>query len=60
VPLYLLYELSILVASLLGTPHGADDPTEAPAEAGEAAAEGQRAEPSVQQIIDHVDRDLTS
>src|SRR5438270_8635444 len=66
VPLYLLYELSILVASLLGTPRGADAPTEAPAEAGEAgeageaAAEGQRAEPSVQQIIDHVDRDLSN
>jgi sec-independent protein translocase protein TatC len=60
VPLYVLYELSILVASLLGTPRGADDPAEATPQGAEDAAEEQRPEPSVQQMIDHVDRDLTS
>jgi sec-independent protein translocase protein TatC len=59
VPLYLLYELSILVASFVsrgegisaegaGEPHG--DP---------AAASGQGVEPSVQQIVDHVDPELS-
>jgi sec-independent protein translocase protein TatC len=64
VPLYLLYEASILVAALVGrsvrareaadsTP-GAGGPPEGPAPARDDAAE-----PTVQEIIDHEDRELS-
>jgi sec-independent protein translocase protein TatC len=57
VPLYLLYEASILVATLLGRSaarRAREDqtPSAAPAPAGESATA------NVQQIIDHVDDDL--
>jgi sec-independent protein translocase protein TatC len=59
VPLYLLYEVSILVASLFG-------PSEATSATGAAGTPGNQtplaseaAEPSVQQLIDHTDRDLS-
>jgi Sec-independent protein secretion pathway component TatC len=58
VPLYLLYELSILVASFVGRPRDtSDDRTGAPAWQ-PAPAKDADAEPSVQRIIDHTDRDL--
>jgi sec-independent protein translocase protein TatC len=56
-PLYLLYEASILVASLFGPAQGADGAdaaTDPQVPAGKDAAE-----PSVQQIIDHTDPDLS-
>jgi sec-independent protein translocase protein TatC len=59
VPLYLLYEVSILVASLMVRSSarraraGEQQPADAPAQPSEQAAN-----PTVQQIIDHVDRDL--
>jgi sec-independent protein translocase protein TatC len=59
VPLYLLYEASILVASFAGRaqPAGGDDAAGA---AGTQAPAGKdAAEPSVQQIIDHTDPDLS-
>ena len=61
VPLYLLYEASILVASLLNrsaskrTPGSGDD---APG-AGRAPAADPATDPTVQQIIDHVDHNLS-
>jgi sec-independent protein translocase protein TatC len=65
VPLYLLYEASILVATLVGrsdresheaasSAYGATDPPEGPAPPGDHAAE-----PTVQEIIDHEDRELS-
>lgn len=60
VPLYLLYEVSILVASLLGrssarrAQEGEQQPAAAPAQASEPEAN-----PTVQQIIDHVDHNLS-
>jgi hypothetical protein len=59
VPLYVLYEVSILVASIGGASRAAS-----PGEAGASAAaqtppEDDAAKPSVQQIIDHVDSDLS-
>jgi sec-independent protein translocase protein TatC len=65
VPLYLLYEASILVASLTGrsdsteestggSANGAGHPGKDPASPGEDAGE-----PSVKEIIDHVDRELS-
>ena len=45
IPLYVLYEVSILVASLVGGPREADSISTAPV----------RAEPTVQEMIDHVD-----
>jgi sec-independent protein translocase protein TatC len=57
-PLYVLYEASILLASLVGRP-ASDDAQGAGAPAGEPApSSDDAAEPSVEQIIDHVDRDL--
>jgi sec-independent protein translocase protein TatC len=58
VPLYLLYEVSILVASFVGRPRDTSEdragaPARQPAPAQDAAAE-----PSVQRIIDHTDSDL--
>jgi sec-independent protein translocase protein TatC len=60
VPLYLLYEASILVASLVGRwadtgAQGAGDPPRDPAPTTTDAVE-----PSVQQIIDHSDPDLSA
>ena len=60
VPLYLLYEASILVASLVGrraaaSTHGAGASPGNPAPTPDDAAE-----PSVQQIVDHVDPDHTN
>jgi sec-independent protein translocase protein TatC len=59
VPLYLLYETSILVASFVGRAQAADggDATDTTVQA--APAEPDAADPSVQQIIDHTDRDLS-
>ena len=61
VPLYLLYEASILVASLFGPSE-----SEAASTTGAAGTSGNQtplaseaAEPSVQQLIDHTDRDLS-
>jgi sec-independent protein translocase protein TatC len=59
VPLYVLYEASILVASLVGRwadtgDQGAGDPPRDPAPSATDAVE-----PSVQQIIDHSDPDLS-
>jgi sec-independent protein translocase protein TatC len=60
VPLYLLYEASILVASFVGRSQAASR-SDAPATAAPAAPAGQdAAEPSVQQIVDHTDPDLSS
>jgi Sec-independent protein secretion pathway component TatC len=66
VPLYVLYEASILVASLVAgaerrreeqatttSPQGAGDPPPDPAPPREDAAE-----PTVQELIDHTDREL--
>jgi sec-independent protein translocase protein TatC len=59
VPLYLLYEVSILVASLMvrSSARRARAGEQPPADAPEQPS-GQAANPTVQQIIDHVDRDL--
>jgi sec-independent protein translocase protein TatC len=59
VPLYVLYEVSILVASFFGRSqatdaHHAGDPTPTPAPSSDDAVQ-----PSVQQIIDHTDQDLS-
>jgi sec-independent protein translocase protein TatC len=65
VPLYLLYEASILIASFVGrreakrrshTVAGAP----APSERATASPAAGQSEPSVQQIIDHTDSDLSS
>lgn len=61
VPLYVLYEASILVAAIIGRrtaaaeARGAGDSQRSP-----APSPNDPAEPSVQQIIDHVDPDHTS
>src|SRR5437868_2914717 len=58
VPLYLLYEVSILVASFVGRSRDTnEDRAGAPARQ-TAPAQDAEAEPSVQRIIDHTDRDL--
>ena len=58
VPLYLLYEVSILVASFVGRSQDTnEDRAGAPAWQ-TAPAQDAEAEPSVQRIIDHTDRDL--
>ena len=59
VPLYLLYELSILIASFVSRgegvgAEGAGEPSGNP-----VAASGQGVDPSVQQIVDHVDPELS-
>jgi Sec-independent protein secretion pathway component TatC len=61
VPLYVLYETSILVASLVGRAHsGAPDGASAGAPPGgdPAPPTNDQAEPTVQDIIDHVDESL--
>jgi sec-independent protein translocase protein TatC len=59
VPLYLLYEVSILVASFVGRAQaaGIGDATASTVQATPARTDA--AEPSVQQIIDHTDPDLS-
>jgi sec-independent protein translocase protein TatC len=58
VPLYLLYEVSILVASFVGRSRDGDE-GEAGAVAPAASFEQRAPQSSVQQIIDHTDRDLS-
>src|SRR6266571_2317689 len=58
VPLYLLYEASILVASFAGRAQPVSGGDAAGATGTQAPAENGAAEPSVQQILDHTDPDL--
>jgi sec-independent protein translocase protein TatC len=59
VPLYLLYEASILVASFVGRAQAAGGSDAADSTVRAAPAPKDAAEPSVQQIIDHTDPDLS-
>jgi sec-independent protein translocase protein TatC len=59
VPLYLLYEASILVASFVGRAQAAEGSDAADSTVRAAPAPKDAAEPSVQQIIDHTDPDLS-
>jgi sec-independent protein translocase protein TatC len=59
VPLYLLYEVSILVASLFGPPEAASTTAAAGTSGNQTPLASEAAEPSVQQLIDHTDRDLS-
>jgi sec-independent protein translocase protein TatC len=59
VPLYLLYEVSILVASLFGPPEAASTTGAAGTSGNQTPLASEAAEPSVQQLIDHTDRDLS-
>ena len=63
VPLYLLYEASILLASLVERRERRRDEREPPDSAGQPPAGGapaqERSQASVQQIIDHFDRELS-
>jgi sec-independent protein translocase protein TatC len=59
VPLYLLYEVSILVASLFGPPEAASTTGAAGTSGNQTPLASETAEPSVQQLIDHTDRDLS-
>jgi sec-independent protein translocase protein TatC len=59
VPLYVLYEASILVASLVGRRAAASAQGAGGSQGNPAPSPDDSAEPSVQQIIDHVDRDLS-
>jgi sec-independent protein translocase protein TatC len=59
VPLYLLYEASILVASFVGRAQGADTSGATATTAQAEPAGTDAAKPSVQQIIDHTDPDLS-
>jgi len=66
VPLYVLYEASILIATFIKPAGGAvqDDPSRRADGGGESAggpppATHDQAQPTVQQIIDHVDRGLS-
>ncbi|TMM20120.1 MAG: twin-arginine translocase subunit TatC [Actinobacteria bacterium] len=59
VPLYLLYEASILVASFAGRAKPASGGDAAGAAGTQAPAENGAAVPSVQQILDHTDPDLS-
>ncbi|HMH48468.1 MAG TPA: twin-arginine translocase subunit TatC [Solirubrobacteraceae bacterium] len=60
VPLYLLYEASILVASLVGRRAAASTQGAGASPGNPAPTPDDAAEPSVQQIVDHVDPDHTS
>ncbi len=61
VPLYVLYEASILVAAIAGRRSAAAEARGAgDSQGGSAPPSSDSAEPSVQQIIDHVDPDHTS
>lgn len=59
VPLYLLYEASILVASLFGRAEAASSSDAADTTGTQAPIATDAGEPSVQQLIDHTDRDLS-
>ena len=61
VPLYLLYEASILLSAIVHRSWSAvaDSPSGEPAAAAGTPVAGSGADPSVQQIIDHVDSSLT-
>jgi sec-independent protein translocase protein TatC len=58
VPLYVLYEASILVASFVGRSADADIEDAGAPHGGPPPSAGDSGEPTVQQIIDHVDGDL--
>jgi sec-independent protein translocase protein TatC len=60
VPLYLLYEASILVASLVGRRAAASTQGAGASPGNPAPRPDDAAEPSVQQIVDHVDPDHTN
>jgi sec-independent protein translocase protein TatC len=60
VPLYVLYEASIVVASIVGRRAAANAQSAGGAEGSPAPPPTDPVEPSVQQIIDHVDPDHTS
>jgi sec-independent protein translocase protein TatC len=60
VPLYLLYEASILVAAIAGRRAAAGARGAGGAHGSPSTPADDRAEPSVEQIIDHVDPDHTS
>ncbi|HTB70839.1 MAG TPA: twin-arginine translocase subunit TatC [Solirubrobacteraceae bacterium] len=61
VPLYVLYEASILVAAIAGRRSASAEARGAgSSQRGSAPPSSDSAEPSVQQIIDHVDHDHTS
>lgn len=60
VPLYLLYEASILVASLVGRRAAARSQGAGASPGNPAPTPDDAAEPSVQQIVDHVDPDHTN
>jgi hypothetical protein len=59
VPLYLLYEASILVASFVGRAQDADTPEPADGASQASSAGADASKPSVQQMIDHTDADLS-
>jgi sec-independent protein translocase protein TatC len=63
VPLYLLYEASILVATVFGRPADANSTSGASGGGGGGTAKeghaGDTVEPSVQQIVDHVNPELS-
>ena len=58
VPLYLLYEVSILVSSFFGRPRAAGAGATAPHAGTQAPAGDDAGQASVQQILDHTDPDL--
>jgi sec-independent protein translocase protein TatC len=60
VPLYVLYEASILVAALANRRVAKRERAVGDSQGHPAPTPGEAAEPSVQQIIDHVDPDHTS
>jgi sec-independent protein translocase protein TatC len=60
VPLYVLYEASILVAAFAGRRAAAAARGEGGSQASPAPFPDDASEPTVQQIIDHVDPDHTS
>jgi sec-independent protein translocase protein TatC len=59
VPLYLLYEASILLCTFFGRPRAAGAGTGGDATPAPATAGGDAGQASVQQIIDHTDPDLS-
>jgi sec-independent protein translocase protein TatC len=60
VPLYVLYEASILVAALADRKAAKRERSAGDSQQSPAPTPGEAAEPTVQQIIDHVDPDHTS
>jgi sec-independent protein translocase protein TatC len=59
VPLYLLYELSILIASFVSRGEGIGAEGAGESRGDPAAASAHGVEPNVQQIVDHVDPELS-